>query len=298
MTAAASSFKPEATNSLVILFDHFTDSACDSAREALQAHGPLWHFAKLKSFERCLAVFTHTVDAQSAMRSLNLTTLLPDNNTIRLYYSMHTSLSQTQGHFLDVPAQERLWLISPPGSPSINWRQTREDPPNSVHLDSRIHAALRELSMGQFILNPADIPDYDSAEESDDLEHASATSAPFSLGAPALSDSTTWRSGFGASGIDSDSNSNTRDNDDDNNDDANAGGNTQNIGSENPDSNMGSLTPTILIQNYDYVDNTPRSHSLKATTAATAKMHPSIAQRPPTPGDMPRLYSPTARPPL
>ncbi|KAJ2005760.1 hypothetical protein GGI06_005434 [Coemansia sp. S85] len=159
--------KPEATNSLIAVFTTFSDHACDELRARLEAHGSLCHFAKLPSFERCLAVYAHTADAQAAMRNLNLTMLLP-NNKLRMFYSRHTSMSHTRGAFLEVPAQEKLWLISPPGSPPINWRQTREDPPNPKHLDYRLEAALRELSMGQFTLNPTDIPDYDSTDSDDE----------------------------------------------------------------------------------------------------------------------------------
>ncbi|KAJ2825362.1 hypothetical protein GGI24_003184 [Coemansia furcata] len=167
MTAHRSDPRPEATNSLIAVFTSFTDTACDELRANLEACGHLSHFAKLPSFERCLAVFTHTADAQTAMHNLNLTMLLPDNK-LRMFYSRHTSMSQTRSAFLKVPAQEKLWLISPPGSPPINWKQTREDPPNSNHLDYRLEAALQELSMGQFTLNPTDILDYDSTDSDDE----------------------------------------------------------------------------------------------------------------------------------
>ncbi|KAJ2064434.1 hypothetical protein GGI17_000944 [Coemansia sp. S146] len=174
MAANRSEPKPEATNSLIAVFTVFTDHACDELRTRLEACGHLCHFAKLPSFERCLAIFSHTADAQTAMRSLNLTMLLP-NNKLRMFYSRHTSMSQTRSAFLEVPVQEKLWLISPPGSPPINWRQTREDPPNAKHLDYRLEAALQELSMGQFMLNPTDVPDYDSTDSSD--ENCTASSA-------------------------------------------------------------------------------------------------------------------------
>ncbi|KAJ2337442.1 hypothetical protein GGI00_000239 [Coemansia sp. RSA 2681] len=159
--------KPEATNSLVAVFTTFTENACHELRTRLEACGSLCHFASLPSFERCLAVFARTADAQAAMRDLNLMLLLP-NNKLRMFYSSHTSMAQTRSAFLEVPAQEKLWLISPPGSPPINWRQTREDPPNANHLDYRLEAALQELTMGQFTLNPTDVADYDSTDSSDE----------------------------------------------------------------------------------------------------------------------------------
>ncbi|KAJ2312721.1 hypothetical protein IWW54_001924 [Coemansia sp. RSA 2705] len=155
-----SAARPEATNSLVVIFDKYSDDACAALYIKLEACGALWHFAKLKSFQRCLAVFHDTRDAQTAMRLLNGTTVLGDNK-MRMYYSMHTELSQ-QNNLLNVPDQEKLWLISPPGSPPIDWRQTREHPPNSIHLDHRLEAALKELGLGQFTLDPANISDDES----------------------------------------------------------------------------------------------------------------------------------------
>ncbi|KAJ2557244.1 hypothetical protein EV175_001463 [Coemansia sp. RSA 1933] len=169
-------FQPEATNSLVVIFDHFSENACNALHSKLKDCGPLWHFVKLKSFGRCLAVFADTADAQKARGTLNSTDILPGNK-IRMYYSMHTPLSQMQDNFLDVPAQEKLWLISPPGSPAINWRQTREDPPNATHLERRLEEALQELSFGQFSLNPDDVLDYDSTESDVDNLPANESSA-------------------------------------------------------------------------------------------------------------------------
>ncbi|KAI8323967.1 hypothetical protein GQ54DRAFT_249903, partial [Martensiomyces pterosporus] len=151
----------EATNSLVVTFDTFCDEACSELRTKLEDCGALCHFAKLKSFRRCLAVFTATADAQVAMARLNSKDVVP-GNAMHMYFSMHTSLQQTRDSFLHVPTQEKLWLISPPGSPPIDWKQTRELPPNATHLDRRLEAALKELSIGQFVLDPNDASDYDS----------------------------------------------------------------------------------------------------------------------------------------
>ncbi|KAJ1648671.1 hypothetical protein LPJ64_000125 [Coemansia asiatica] len=283
--ATPSASRPEATNSLVILIDSFSDEACEIIHRELESVGPLWHFAKLPSFERCLAVFAHTADAQAAMRMLNSTSISTsdsstDTNTVRMYYSMHTDMEQTKDRFLSVPNQEKLWLISPPGSPPINWRQTREEPPNAVHLDHRIHAALKELSLGQYTLNPADIPDYDSADED-----VSAELGSFTLGPSALSDDSA-RPEIAAGGIDDSSASDD--------DCADAG--------RSAASKAGNITPTILIQNYDHVVNgssAPSSSSLLLSGSEQGHRRPRLASRPPTHGAMtPHKYTSTARPPL
>ncbi|KAJ1955969.1 hypothetical protein GGI12_005433 [Dipsacomyces acuminosporus] len=96
-------------------------------------------------------------------------------------------MSQTKDSFLNVPTHEKIWLISPPGSPPIDWRQTREDPPNAIHLESRLQAALQELSTGQFVLDPSAVVDYDSAEENDGGGDDDSEPLSFSLGEPAIS---------------------------------------------------------------------------------------------------------------
>lgn len=175
--------RAEATNSIVAIFDHFSDAACEGLQAKLSKYGSLWHFAKLKFFTRCLAVFERTADAQAAMNALNSTEILPGNK-IRMYFSIHTQLSiSPQERFLNVPYQDKLWLISPPGSPPIDWRQTREEPPNPHHLDSRIEAALKELDLGHFVLNPADIADRDDDDDDDgdgddEIKSCSIASAP------------------------------------------------------------------------------------------------------------------------
>ncbi|KAJ1735345.1 hypothetical protein LPJ61_000593 [Coemansia biformis] len=151
----------EATNTLVVLLDRFSDAACDEVHASLAACGPLQHFARLRSFGRCLAVFSHTPDAQTALSTLH-STQLRGGNRVRLYFAAHTLLAQPHQH-LDVPQHEKLWLISPPGSPPVNWRQARESPPNAAHLDRRLESALQALGRGRFVLNLADVSDDDGS---------------------------------------------------------------------------------------------------------------------------------------
>ncbi|KAJ1800061.1 hypothetical protein LPJ59_001382 [Coemansia sp. RSA 2399] len=268
-------FQPEATNSLVVIFDSFSDEACNALHSRLQECGLLWHFVKLKSFGRCLAVFADTADAQKARYTLNSADVLPGNK-MRMYYSMHTPLSQTQDNFLSVPAQEKIWLISPPGSPAINWRQTREDPPNATHLERRLEEALQELSIGQFSLNPEDVADYDSAES--DSDNTPTKGGP---------DTFNRRYTVSAHSVD-DANSSTSED-------------GQTVARDNEDlakdreqrfsgaKGMRTLTtPMILIQNYD-------DHPANACHQASSD---SLANRPPTPSTFPRHIQTTARPPL
>ncbi|KAJ2603887.1 hypothetical protein EV177_006572 [Coemansia sp. RSA 1804] len=254
-------FKPDATNSLVVIFDHFSDDACTALNSKLEDCGPLWHFVRLKSFGRCFAVFSNTLDAQKALHRLNLTEVLPGNK-MRMYYSMHTPQSQTQNNFLNVPAQEKLWLISPPGSPAINWRQTREDPPNATHLERRLEEALQELSFGQFSLNPKDVADYNSAGSDDD-----------STSLPEISRTLNRSHDGQAMTANSDILLTARQ-------------------QQRQQQQLGvgmahTSTPTILIQNCDIHAG---SHDQQVSGS-------SLTSRPPTPGTFPRHIPPTARPP-
>ncbi|KAJ2347429.1 hypothetical protein IWW50_000723 [Coemansia erecta] len=262
--------KPEATNSLVVLFDDYSDEACTALRAKLEACGTLWHFAKLKSFQRCLAVFHETAEAQTAMRLLNGTPVQGENNKLRIYYSMHTPLEQAQDNLLNVPEQEKLWLISPPGSPPIDWRQTRELPPNTMHLDHRLEAALQELGLGQFTLNPAHISDDDSVAGDASPDH---DIAPLELDS-AAQDEPNPLFVISQGGVD----------------DSEPGSSSNSICEPGKDSRKGSAcaTPTILIQNFDHEDG---------AAGLQPDQNRSLTDRAPTPGLVSRTYTPTSLPP-
>ena len=50
-----------------------------------------------------------------------------------------------QRNYLQPPAIEKNFLISPPGSPPIGWEPVREDPPNTTPLAEDLVQALRKL---------------------------------------------------------------------------------------------------------------------------------------------------------
>ncbi|KAJ2849656.1 hypothetical protein IWW36_002460 [Coemansia brasiliensis] len=259
--------KPEATNSLVVLFDTYSDEACEALRAKLETCGPLWHFAKLKSFQRCLAVFSQTANAQVAMRCLNGTPVLGDNK-MRLYFSMHTPLVNRPDS-LAVPNQEKLWLISPPGSPPIDWRQTREQPPNANYLDHRLEAALQELEIGTFALDPATVTDDDESI----LEYPCVGIKSLDLGSSSEKKSIAAPSFvISQGGIDSE-------------DASSSDGQFNGLADKNSASN----TPTILIHHCDSSDQSSTSKPAASST---------LAERSPTPGPVFKTYKPTFRPPM
>ncbi|KAJ2684981.1 hypothetical protein H4R19_006843 [Coemansia spiralis] len=238
------------TNSLVVLLDTFSDAACDEAHACLAACSHLEHFTRLRSFARCLAVFATTADAQAARRALHSTCLGDSSNRLRLYYVQHAALAPQP--LLDVPRQDKLWLISPPGSPPVDWRQTRESPPNAAHLDRRLEAALRELGHGRFALDLADVTD-DDDDDSDVV--------PLDLGHRA------GRFTIAAGGMDAD-------NSDDGSDVGSSGGQH--------------AAPAIIIQDCNHADS-PWPEATPASTrpspASTATAH-RPTPRPPVTGSM------------
>ena len=50
-----------------------------------------------------------------------------------------------QTNYLQPPAIEKNFLISPPGSPPVGWEPVREDPPNATPLAEDLIHALRKL---------------------------------------------------------------------------------------------------------------------------------------------------------
>ena len=88
--------------------------------------------------------------------------------TLRVFRGAHTTLVPVQlsgpppDRFYDVdsddesaifespfhlrpPVPERNFLISPPGSPPVGWKQTQEEPPNEVALAEDLQCALEQL---------------------------------------------------------------------------------------------------------------------------------------------------------
>lgn len=149
------SFEPDiiATNTLLVTnIPKHTFNA--SALSHLQAHfeqfGPLERFIPLKSFARCMIIYSATEDAVEAKGATDRTIVL--STEIRVYFGEHTphitipTNSTYSSRHLAPPKLEKNWLISPPGSPPVGWEQIREDPPNRVVLADDLILALANLS--------------------------------------------------------------------------------------------------------------------------------------------------------
>ncbi|KNC97186.1 uncharacterized protein SPPG_07574 [Spizellomyces punctatus DAOM BR117] len=158
--------EPIATNTLILTNvppKAFQDEGA-AVRTILESYGRVNHFVLLKSFSRILAVFEVTADAQRARNSLHMNPILGDD--VRVYFGEHTDsqylLNPTTGihiNYLQVPTIERNFLLSPPGSPPIDWVQHQEHSPvPGGHADALLDA-LRELEGDTFVLDPGDAED-------------------------------------------------------------------------------------------------------------------------------------------
>jgi hypothetical protein len=72
------------------------------------------------------------------------------SSTLRVYRAEPSPLLTSEAiakiDYLCPPAIEKNYLISPPGSPQVGWKQIKEDPPNPTPLADDIIAALNKLT--------------------------------------------------------------------------------------------------------------------------------------------------------
>ena len=175
---------PRRTNTLVItrLPPQFFEPIVQQAlRSHFETYGPLYAWAPIKGLARVIMVYYSEVDAETAKESndgLTLTGIhgqyvifpllsvveITKGHRVDAFFSRHsqefvmrvyradptpieTSEVQEHNHYLRPPANEKNFLISPPGSPPVGWEQIREDPPNSTPLAQDLIAALRRLEI-------------------------------------------------------------------------------------------------------------------------------------------------------
>jgi len=156
----------------------FADAAFLHALRALFArYGPLYAFAPIKVFRRCIVTFWNPHDAERCKRDVD-GLMLPASSSsssnnptqMRVFRGANTPLRQPTSRptspnpddpdpfFLAPPRLEKNFLISPPGSPPVGWEQIVEDPPNAAPLATDLINALEKLRVaredGAFGLGP------------------------------------------------------------------------------------------------------------------------------------------------
>ncbi|KAI0373168.1 Calcipressin [Pilatotrama ljubarskyi] len=146
------------TNTLVItrLPVHFFEPLIQQAlRSHFETYGPLHTWAPIKGLARVIMVYYSEDDAEMAKESNDGLVLgeMGDHPEVvlRVYRAdptpIETSETQEHNHYLRPPANEKNFLISPPGSPPVGWEQIREDPPNATPLAHDLINALRRLEI-------------------------------------------------------------------------------------------------------------------------------------------------------
>lgn len=114
----------------------FNDNLLDMLRELVESIAPVEAWIPLRSFTRVVATFKTSDEAVDVRMAVDGQCLLGQN--IKIFYGN----AQPRHTLLEVPALEKNWLISPPGSPPVGWTQIREDPPIK---HEELYAALATL---------------------------------------------------------------------------------------------------------------------------------------------------------
>ncbi|KAJ1953784.1 hypothetical protein IWQ62_005910 [Dispira parvispora] len=144
------------TPALVVTFAPYNPSWSAKLKQVLDTRfGPVVYFTALSSFSRCLVILESREKASRARRFLTDENWLeqPGVTVHAYYYQIDPSdPSVTTKDYLRLPENERLWLISPPGSPPVGWEQEREEPPNTDQLPDELHQALLDLGDGRLCL--------------------------------------------------------------------------------------------------------------------------------------------------
>lgn len=93
-------------------------------------------------------VLIHKGESIGLHRLLSLTRTSPPL-VLRVFRGAPTPTQATEPATLAVPALEKNFLISPPGSPPVGWEPVVEDPPNRDALASDLMEALRRLELSR-----------------------------------------------------------------------------------------------------------------------------------------------------
>ncbi|KAJ3740487.1 Calcipressin-domain-containing protein [Lentinula detonsa] len=181
-TFSASPQKP--TNSLAITQvpkEFFHPAVLNVLREHFDLYGEVNQWAPLSAFGRILVVFTEEEAAEHAKRSCDpivisathdrsaisfrgvshlkayriahrpeatLRVFRADPNPIIPHYAFASASSYIPAdNYLRPPALEKNFLISPPGSPPVDWEPIKEEPPNATPLAGDLMVALHKLKI-------------------------------------------------------------------------------------------------------------------------------------------------------
>jgi hypothetical protein len=155
-TRTSSQYGGAISNTLLITQlepDNFTGNRLGELRQHLEKYAgskestKIHQFIPLRSFGRIMVVFKHESDATRVKLALDHTTWY--GKEIRVFFGESTPITSMGHQNLMVPNNDKLWLISPPGSPPVGWEQTREEPPNTETHAADLIAALERVAAQQ-----------------------------------------------------------------------------------------------------------------------------------------------------
>ncbi|KAF7729329.1 carbohydrate-binding module 1 protein [Apophysomyces ossiformis] len=162
-----------ATNTLLVPNVPRPFFSCPSAMKLIKSKfeqfGTVHDFIAMKGFARLMIVYEETMAAMAAKEAMDKTMLLwkmvgeeinllsldnemaLDESTmsmaIRIYYGQHNPINPDPNLMrLQIPDPGRNFLISPPGAPFEDWKQTQESPPNKAVLASDLMHAVADVS--------------------------------------------------------------------------------------------------------------------------------------------------------
>ncbi|KAJ3822889.1 Calcipressin [Lentinula raphanica] len=153
------------TNSLAITQvpdEFFHPAVLGVLRDHFDLYGEITHWVPLRAFRRIMVVFTEEDAAEHAKRScdriqisatqdrpaVELRVYRADPNPILPQSAFASGPSYIPAdNYLRPPALEKNFLISPPGSPPVDWEPIKEDPPNATPLAGDLMAALQKLQL-------------------------------------------------------------------------------------------------------------------------------------------------------
>lgn len=125
--------------------DAFEEQLMTMLKDSIEDIALITSWIPLKCFTRVVVSFSTSAEAMDVRMALDGQALL--QHKIKIFYGENSNgrISRNTKGRLEVPALERNWLISPPGSPPVGWTQIKEDPPNSQMLHHDLIAALSHI---------------------------------------------------------------------------------------------------------------------------------------------------------
>ncbi|CAE6344754.1 unnamed protein product [Rhizoctonia solani] len=153
---AESTTPPQATNTLIVPSlpaSFFDPLVIQALRDLFASYGELHSWAPLRGLARIILVYWDERSAEDAKAGTDGLTLGHDSDrpgfVLRVFRGAPTPTRAVQPSTLAVPALEKNFLISPPGSPPVGWEPAVEDPPNKDALAADLIEALRRLQLSR-----------------------------------------------------------------------------------------------------------------------------------------------------